>query len=139
MKDIDDAVLAIKWLGMLTDAERSSSVPMDALCSLLQEKLQFEDGEKDMVAMYHTVLGCLPDGSFERHTSRLLAFGNPHGDSAMAATVGYTTAAAAELILQGRVAETGVLIPTMEAVYTPMLTKLQELGVTFTEAVDKFK
>ena len=54
-------------------------------------QLQFGEGEKDMVAMFHTVNGRMPDGSLEEHASRLLAFGIPGGDTAMAATVGYTT------------------------------------------------
>lgn len=54
-------------------------------------QLQFAEGEKDMVAMFHSVNGRMPDGSIEEHASRLLAFGIPGGDTAMAATVGYTT------------------------------------------------
>jgi len=137
--DVDSAVSAIEWLGMLDDSSpMGRKSPLDELCALLQEKLWFKDGEKDMVAMYHTVLGELPDGTKERHVSRLLAFGNPSGDSAMAATVGLTTAVAAELLLRGKVKDTGVLIPTQSEVYTPMLQRLGELGITYTESVEQF-
>lgn len=138
VRDVEAAVHAIEWLGMLKKSTPvSSAVPVDALCTLLQDRLQFAEGEKDMVAMFHTVLGDMPDGSQERHTSRLLAFGTPGGDSAMAATVGYTTAVAAELLLQGQVGQKGVIIPTKPEVYSPMLTRLQELGITYTETIER--
>jgi hypothetical protein len=56
----------------------------------------------DMVAMFHNISGKYSNGTVfteQHHTSRLVAFGTPGGDSAMAATVGYTTAAAAELMI----------------------------------------
>ena len=147
--------------------------PMDALSVVLtaHKGLAYQKGERDMVAMYHTVVGVMPDGTEERHTSRLLAFGAPkaspdaerqvegvgknvEGDSAMSATVGYTTAAAVELILQlnphkkpvclrddpaikplplgGR---TGVLIPITAEIYEPILHRLNDFGITWTESV----
>ena len=158
--------------------------PMDGLSAVLtaHKGLSYQKGERDMVAMYHTVVGVMPDGTEERHTSRLLAFGsskvstkadeqdkkqeneedevviNVSGDSAMSATVGYTTAAAVELILQlnpykhnsttiaqnhssidpsnrplgGR---TGVLIPITADIYEPILQRLNDFGITWTESM----
>lgn len=138
--DVDAAVVAVEWLGMLNDSHpMGRGSPLDELCTLLQATLYFKEGEKDMVAMYHTVLGELPDGTRERHVSRLLAFGNPSGDSAMAATVGLTTAAATELLLNGKITQTGVLIPTSADIYNPMLERLQQLGITYTESVEQFR
>lgn len=69
------------------------------------------------------------------------------GDSAMSATVGYTTAAAVELILQlhkkdgsGEVAHSlagraGVLIPTTPDIYGPILKRLSDFGISWTESV----
>ena len=128
-----------------------------------------------MVAMYHTIVGVMSDGTEERHTSRLLAFGAPKaspaverqgegegegvgmnvdGDSAMSATVGYTTAAAVELILQLNPykrpvslsddptmkllplgGQTGVLIPISAEIYEPILQRLNDFGITWTESV----
>ena len=84
VKDLDGAVDAVRWLGLLhpTPAAQLSpanpkkpSAAIDSLCKLLEERLQYKEGEKDMVAMFHTVTGEMPDGSVEAHTSRLLAFG----------------------------------------------------------------
>ena len=156
--------------------------PMDALSALMTEHrgLAYQQGERDMVAMYHTVVGVMSDGSEERHTSRLMAFGAPtkgkrvsnkkgrqeglkadeddgeeEGDSAMSATVGYTTAAAVELLLQlnpahrrpsdlegpgsgissGLGGRSGVLIPITPDIYEPILSRLNDCGITWTETI----
>lgn len=144
VRDIDAAVEAIRWLGIF---EKSTVRPtakkgvaaIDSLCQLLEQKLQYKEGEKDMVAMFHTVKGTMPDGSVEAHTSRLLAFGTPGGDSAMSATVGYTTAAAAELVMNGELKERGVMIPIAEPVYTPIMKRIQDFGIHWTEDIEVIK
>ena len=87
--------------------------------------------------MYHSVVGEMPNGSVETHSSRLLAFGTPgsQGETAMAATVGYTTAAAAELILNGQFTTRGVSIPITPDLYNPILKRIQEFGVNWTEDI----
>lgn len=49
--DIPAAVEAIAWLGLLDAAVPMSdpSSPLDSMCSLLTNKLQFSESEKDMV------------------------------------------------------------------------------------------
>lgn len=135
VNDVPAAMEAISWLGLQTKLALQGPAPIDALCALLEKKLTFSDNEKDMVAMYHTVNGRMPDGSMEHHTSRLLAFGVPGGDSAMSTTVGYTTAAAAELLLLGKLNRRGVLIPTTADIYNPILNRLSDFGVTWSEEV----
>jgi len=156
VRDLDGAMDAIKWLSLMEPAQllggqsgNKSKKPVaaiDALCKLLEERLQYKEGEKDMVAMFHTVTGDMPDGSVEAHTSRLLAFGTPGGDSAMSETVGYTTAAGAELVLQRLKATTkananapaplnGVIIPIHKSVYEPIMARIQDFGINWTEDI----
>ena len=141
VQDVAAAANAVRWLGMLSDRPLpvGSKTVLDALSSLLESRLTFKSGEKDMVAMYHTIVGRLPDGSRDEVTSSLLAFGltDPKGETAMAATVGYTAAAAAELILMDRVAGRGVLIPTTPDIYEPLLKRLQDFGITWSETVNR--
>ena len=148
VQDVDQALEAIDYLGLAEDSKLDAAMlahrstgraPIEAICKLLESKLTFGPGEKDMVAMFHMISGELPDGSIESHTSRLLAFGTPGGDSAMSATVGYTTAAAAELILDNKLSETnlkGVVIPTDARIYEPLLKRIQDFGITWEETVD---
>ena len=56
------------------------TTPMDSLCVLLEQRLRYCEGERDMVAMVHEVTGCFPTGTIEKHTSRLLAFGSSLSD-----------------------------------------------------------
>jgi hypothetical protein len=56
----------------------------------------------------------------------------------MSATVGYTTAAAAELILDNKLSETnlkGVVIPTDARIYEPLLKRIQDFGITWTDTI----
>lgn len=133
---------ALQFLGILSPhaLPRDAVTPLDAICVRLEKKLTFQDTEKDMVAMYHRISGKLPDGSKEEIVSSMLAFGTPgpDGETAMAATVGYTAGAAAELLLQGLVSERGVIIPTKAEVYEPMLNRLKECGITWSDTVTNY-
>ena len=139
VRNIPSAIDAIVWLGLLDSSVAMSdpSSPLESMCSLLTAKLQFTESEKDMVAMYHSVVGVMSDGTTEIHSSRLLAFGTPgiNGETAMAATVGYTTGAAAELILNGQFSRPGVSIPTTPDLYDPILRRIQNYGIHWTEDV----
>lgn len=145
VENVDLAIEAIRWLGLFNKSSPEDLVsnskaetPIDAISRLMEKKLNYKDGEKDMVAMFHTVIGEMPDGSVESHTSRLLAFGVPGGDSAMSATVGYTTAAAADLILSGELSDSslcGILIPTDKRVYQPILDRIQKFGIHWSEDI----
>lgn len=144
VQDIPAALYALEWLGVLEESNSPSLQPgtasIDALGNLLEKKLKFEDTEKDMVAMFHTIVGQMPDGTIENHTSKLLAFGTPGDDTAMSATVGYTTAAAAELVLFGKLDATrsgGVMIPITKDIYEPMLKRLNDFGITWNSNITK--
>lgn len=145
--DIENVLEAAQWLGLITEDGRTGSsavmkrgaIPIDAFCALMEEKLTFTESEKDMVAMFHAVKARFPDGHVEEHASRLLAFGTPGGDSAMSATVGYTAAAGAEMVLRGQLSHrSGVMIPNTPDIYEPMLKRLQQFGISWTESVHKF-
>lgn len=140
--DPNAAVAALDFLGIISPRvlPRNVLTPMDAICSRLEKKLAFSDTEKDMVAMYHKVVGRLPDGSTEEIVSSLLAFGTPgkDGETAMAATVGYTAGAAVELLLQDKIKQRGVVIPTSAEVYEPMLERLKECGITWSDTITNY-
>jgi hypothetical protein len=142
------AVDALKWLGLWGNGPSApngaaavavrAKTPLDSLCKVMEDKLQFKPNERDMVAMFHSIVGRFPDGTIENHTSRLLDFGdtNVDGDSAMSKTVGYTTGAAAELILEGMMSTTGVSIPITAEVYKPMLKRIQDFGIHWTDKIE---
>ncbi|KAJ3014576.1 hypothetical protein HKX48_005081 [Thoreauomyces humboldtii] len=128
-------VEALEWLGMLshdTPVNPSGSV-MDAFCAHLQRRLVYAPGERDMVAMHHEFGIQWRDGSKEKRTSTLFAYGDPQGYSAMAKTVGLPAAIGSELLLNAQLTRRGVIAPMTKDVYQPMLHKLEAEGIRFVE------
>jgi len=67
------------------------------------------------------------------HNTRYIDYGEAGGDSIMAKTVGLTAAIGAEMVLNGTIKSTGVLVPTDKAVYNPALDLLEKEGIVFDE------
>jgi Saccharopine dehydrogenase C-terminal domain len=80
------------------------------------------------------ILASLHDGAVtEYHTSTLKVFGDEQ-HTAMSKTVGYTTAASVELILNDSLTgETGLLLPTLPKLYLPILDSVGKRGIQFKE------
>lgn len=131
-KEINQAFL---WLGCLSDAPISGESPIECLCHLLTEKLKYEDGEQDMIVMQHRIVLVDPDGNKTFHRSTLIEKGDQGGFSAMAKTVGYPAAIAADLILQGEITRHGVCIPVTKDIYQPVLAELEKLEIKMTDQI----
>jgi alpha-aminoadipic semialdehyde synthase len=125
---------AIEWLDRSSRIRPGANV-VDAFCSLLESKLQYGQGERDMVLMHHRIEAEFENETHEKHVAGLLVFGDANA-SAMAKTVGYTTAASAELILGGLLQnQRGLLLPTSEQIYLPVLAMVAREGILFDERV----
>ncbi|TPX57572.1 hypothetical protein PhCBS80983_g03736 [Powellomyces hirtus] len=136
---LNTIVDALNWLEMLshdTQVAPSASV-FDAFCAHLQKRLVYAPGERDMVAMHHEFGIKWRDGSQEKRTSTLFAYGEPGGYSAMAKTVGFPAAIGADLLLSGKLKRKGVIAPMTKDVYQPMLHKLEAENIRFVEATYK--
>jgi len=59
--------------------------------------------------------------------------GNDSVDTAMSRLVGLPLGIFVKLIMLGKIKATGVNIPVMEEVYTPVLKELEDYGVVFKE------
>jgi saccharopine dehydrogenase-like NADP-dependent oxidoreductase len=66
-------------------------------------------------------------------TSSLIEIGDKKGFSAMSLAVGIPTAIGAELVLQGRIKERGVLRPVYKDIYLPTLALLEKVGIRLVE------
>jgi saccharopine dehydrogenase-like NADP-dependent oxidoreductase len=130
-----DVLGRLEWLGLFSDEPIpvAKGSAFDILAARMVERLQYAEGERDMVVLQHVFLAESRDGRRERITSTLIDFGIPHGDSSMSRTVGLPAAIGARLVLEGRIAETGVRVPVTPDIYDPILDELATLGIRFRE------
>ncbi|KAM0251908.1 hypothetical protein ACHAQJ_007970 [Trichoderma viride] len=117
----------LRWIGIFSDEKitpRGNS--LDTLCAVLEQKMQFEEGERDMVMLQHKFEIEHKDGSRETRTSTLVDYGNPKGYSSMAKLVGTPAAVAVKQILNGTLSEKGVLAPMTAKINNPIMKELKE-------------
>jgi saccharopine dehydrogenase (NADP+, L-glutamate forming) len=140
--DVDvasDTITRMEWLGLFTDDpipwdDLPTRSPLDALASRMLPLMPLVKGERDLCIMQHEIVGEYASGAREAITSTLVAFGEPGGDSAIARTVGLPAAIAATMVLDGRIADRGVLAPVLPSIYVPVLDELAaSAGVVFNE------
>jgi alpha-aminoadipic semialdehyde synthase len=111
----------------------NSNSILDSFARLLEENMPYQAGEADMVLMHHNLVGSFEHDAAEVHATTLKV----HGDenmSAMSKTVGYTTGIAADLMLNGKIpGGAGLLLPTSRDLYVPILDRMSEEQIVFTE------
>lgn len=117
----------MKWLGLFSnDQIIPRNNPLDTLCATLEQKMQYEEGERDMVMLQHKFEIEHKDGSKETRTSTLVDYGDPKGWSSMARLVGVPCAVACLMVLDGRISEKGILAPLKWDIAGPLLKELKE-------------
>jgi len=126
----------LEWLGLFSDnplpLEKGS--PIEIMTETMVSKMAYQEGERDMIVLYHDFLA---EDSGEnrprRITSTLVDYGIPNGDSSMSRTVSLPAAIAADLILTENIRMTGVHIPVMPEVYEPVLNALEKVNIVCRE------
>jgi len=128
----------LEWLGLFADEPigLSKATPAQVLQRLLEKKWALGEDDKDMIAMLHKVEYEL-DGATYSGQSSMVALGEDPVRTAMAKTVGLTTGIGAKLVLDGVITQRGAVIPTMPAVYKPILRELEQFGICFQEQEQK--
>ena len=111
----------------------SARTSADVLQYLLESRLAMAPGDKDMIVMLHELAYTGADGHTGSTSSSLVVHGEDHLRTAMAKTVGLPLGIAAVLILDGKIKLTGLHIPILPEVYTPVLEELAYQGIHFKE------
>lgn len=102
MLNSEESVQAIEELGLLQeDLVLKLNTPLDTLTHYLSKKLCYEPNERDLVILRHDIGILWPDSRREVRGINLVVYGDVKGYSAMARTVGYPTAIAVKMILDG--------------------------------------
>lgn len=87
--------------------------------------------ERDIVILRHEFIVRWPDRTREEKGINFVVYGKPatEGHSAMSLTVGFPTAIAAKMILDGEIQERGVVLPFAQDVYMPLLSRVRAEGL----------
>jgi len=127
-----------KWIGLFSDVHvHRRGTLLDTLCATLEEKCQYEEGERDLVFLQHRFEVELKDGTRQTRTSTLVDFGKPTGSgpSSMATTVGVPCGIATQLILDGKITKTGVFAPMSPEINNPVMELLEKEGIGMVERI----
>lgn len=104
----------------------------DIMQFVAEKKLALQPDDKDMIVMLHEI-------EYETGEKKsavkswLVVKGDDNIHTAMAKTVGLPLGIAAKLILEGKIKETGLLIPNLASIYQPVLEELKQHGIAFNE------
>ncbi|MCJ1308175.1 Saccharopine dehydrogenase [NADP(+), L-glutamate-forming] [Agyrium rufum] len=151
--DEKNRILAgLKWIGMFSEDEmiEPRGTPLDVLCATLEKKMMYGPGERDLVMLQHR-FEIEIDGKTEVRTSTLVENGDPNGYSAMAKLgkeerailspspvfgmpridcylpiVGVPCGVAVKQVLNGTIAEKGILWPGHKSICDPLMKELKE-------------
>ncbi|KID95836.1 saccharopine dehydrogenase, partial [Metarhizium majus ARSEF 297] len=125
-EDRERILSGLRWIGIFSDEKITPrGNPLDTLCAVLEQKMQFEEGERDMVMLQHKFEIEHKDGSKETRTSTLVEYGDSTY-SAMARLVGIPCAVAVQQVLNGTLSEKGVLAPMTAKINNPIMKELKE-------------
>jgi saccharopine dehydrogenase-like NADP-dependent oxidoreductase len=129
-----DVMTKLIYTGIFEETliEKANQTPAQILQSLLEKKWKLEEHDIDMIVMQHQFeyeIG----GQRKKITSSMIVKGENQVHTAMSITVGTPVAIAVKMILNGDFTQTGVIAPVHPAVYEPILTELENVGIHFIE------
>jgi len=132
-KNIDEKnqlVAGLKWLGIFSGSKITpKGNPLDTLCATLEEKMAYQEGERDLVFLQHHFEIKNKDGSNDTITSTLCEYGAPIGSgsyTAMAKLVGIPCGVAVKQVLDGTISDKGILAPVNPRINKPLMQELKE-------------
>lgn len=124
----------LRWLGIF-DEKRiglKNATPAQIVEKLLEKKWKLGSDDKDMIVMQHD-FEYKKGKKYYEIISSMVVEGKNNVETAMAQTVGLPLAIGCRLILEGKITETGVHIPTSKNIYEPILQELATHGIEFKE------
>lgn len=124
----------LEWLGLFTDESigLKNASPAQILQHILEKKWSLEEGDRDMIVMWHKITYALKGKKHVTESSFVIE-GVDRTHTAMAKTVGLPLAIACKLILQGKIKAKGCVLPITDEFYTPILRELEDYGIHFKE------
>ena len=143
---IDDDVSVIisnmTSLGLLSEVEMvpktASGFPLDSVCEAIAPQLQYKSHERDFVLMIHRITAhYAASNETMTHVATMARRGDSSVHTATGITVGVPLAIGTQLILDGGLKAGGLVLPTDNRVYEPVLRSLKEKGIEMHETVER--
>lgn len=133
----DEILRKLEWLGLFEEEkiELKNASPAQILLKLLLRKWSMQPDDRDMVVMQHEFIYS-KKGVRRKATDTLVMKGEDSRRTAMAKLVGLPIGVFVKLIMLGKINTVGVHIPTIPAIYEPVLHELEQYGVCFKEKVE---
>jgi saccharopine dehydrogenase (NADP+, L-glutamate forming) len=132
----------LKWSGLFSEEKVGlpKGTPAQILEHILNKRWKLQPEDKDLVVMWHRFRFEVRSPNLDATVSKtleasLVAKGSNAVDTAMAKTVGLPLGIAARLLIEGKIRQRGVVIPTAKEIYEPVLNELKTLGIELTEKV----
>lgn len=124
----------LEWLGLFSESPLNikNASPAAILQMILEKKWSLNKGDKDLIVMQH-LIEYEKDGEIYEVKSSVVSKGDDEVQTAMSKTVGWPLAIAAKLIIEGAIVDKGVVVPTKEEIYLPVVKELEKMGITFIE------
>jgi saccharopine dehydrogenase-like NADP-dependent oxidoreductase len=125
-----EEVKRLSWSGFFTDDKITitHATPAQVVEYILNKKWKLQEDDKDQIVMWHR-FKYLQAGVEKEIQAYLVATGEDSLHTAMAKTVGLPLAIAAKLLLENKIVDRGVVIPTVKSIYEPILAELKQLGI----------
>ena len=122
------------WLDLFEDKKigLKNATPAQILQKILQNKWSLKEEDKDMIVMWHK-FNFSQKGVDKEIRSHMVYIGKDTQFTAMSDTVGLPLGIAAKLLLSGKIKNRGVKLPIEREIYLPVLSELEQLGITFEE------
>ncbi len=127
-----DKLLELDLFNPDKKVEIPNATPAQILQKILMDDWTLDDGDKDMIVMYHK-FGYELNGKRKQIDATMVTMGENQTYTAMARTVGLPVAMATLRILNKQITSTGVQIPIHKEVYEPILKELETYGIIFKE------
>ena len=122
------------WLDLFEEKKigLKNATPAQILQKILQNKWSLKEEDKDMIVMWHK-FNFSQKGVDKEIRSHMVYIGKDTQFTAMSDTVGLPLGIAAKLLLSGKIKGRGVKLPIEREIYLPVLSELEQLGITFEE------
>lgn len=124
-----------EWLGLFDEEislKTATPTPAQLLQIILERKWTLEKNDKDMIVMIHEFEYKLNDQLY-KITSSMVNIGEDQIYTSMANTVGLPVGICSKLIMNGKIPDTGIMLPVKKEIYQPILKELESYDIRFIE------